>query len=109
MKTFTIHPEDNVAVVLDSADGKIPNGHKVAISDIQKGDHVIKYGSPIGHATTDIKTGDHVHTSNIKTNLEGELSYDYKGDVVDPFDGIVVKEGSFQGFERSNGEVGIRK
>ena len=46
---------------------EIPLGHKVAIVSIKKGDPVIKYGMPIGNATSDIAVGDHVHTHNLKT------------------------------------------
>jgi len=46
---------------------EIPLGHKVAISPIKKGEPVIKYGMPIGNATSDIAVGDHVHTHNLKT------------------------------------------
>jgi (2R)-sulfolactate sulfo-lyase subunit alpha len=46
---------------------EIPLGHKVAIADIKTGDRVIKYGMPIGNATSDITVGDHVHTHNLKT------------------------------------------
>ena len=28
---------------------EIPQGHKIALIDLNKGDHVIKYGYPIGH------------------------------------------------------------
>ena len=64
-----IHPNDNVEVRDD--------GHKYALCEIKKGENVIKYGSPIGHATEDISVGDHVHTHNTKTNLSGNLEYTY--------------------------------
>ena len=47
-------------------------------NNIKKGENIIKYGYPIGHATEDIKKGDHVHTHNIKTNLRGVLEYKYE-------------------------------
>ena len=43
----------------------IPFGHKVAIKNIRKGELIIKYGYPIGIATRDIKTGEHVHIHNL--------------------------------------------
>jgi (2R)-sulfolactate sulfo-lyase subunit alpha len=46
---------------------EIPLGHKIAIASIRKGEPVIKYGMPIGNATSDIGVGDHVHTHNLKT------------------------------------------
>jgi (2R)-sulfolactate sulfo-lyase subunit alpha len=45
----------------------VPIGHKVALSDIKKGDTVIKYGQDIGKAVADIAKGEHVHVHNLKT------------------------------------------
>ncbi len=45
----------------------IPLGHKIAVKDMKVGDSVIKYGNDIGKVVADIKTGDHVHTHNLKT------------------------------------------
>lgn len=67
MKQIKINSKDNVTVTLESEH----NGHKIALENIKKGENVIKYGYPIGHATEDISAGDHVHTHNIKTNLSG--------------------------------------
>ncbi|MBE7012249.1 MAG: altronate dehydratase [Ruminococcaceae bacterium] len=91
---------------LDNVEVNIENGHKYAICDIKKGENIIKYGQPIGHATEDIKKGDHVHTHNIKTNLSGKLEYEYN-----PTDFKIEKKESdlyFMGYVRENGEVGIR-
>ncbi len=46
----------------------IPLGHKIALRDIGKGENVIKYGRPIGHAVAPIKKGAHVHVHNLKSN-----------------------------------------
>ena len=51
----------------------LENGHKYALYDIAKGENIIKYGQPIGHATKDLKKGDHVHSHNMKTNLSDNL------------------------------------
>jgi (2R)-sulfolactate sulfo-lyase subunit alpha len=45
----------------------VPIGHKIALTDINKGDTVWKYGQDIGKAVADIKKGEHVHTHNLKT------------------------------------------
>ena len=93
-----IHPSDNVEVRAD--------GHKYALRTIACGENVIKYGSPIGHATEEIACGAHVHTHNVKTNLAGNLEYTYQYR-----DYGVKKEESdltFMGYVRPNGEVGIR-
>ena len=42
-------------------------GHKIALKDIAKGEHVVEYGEVIGVATKDIELGQHVHTHNLKS------------------------------------------
>ena len=59
---------------LDNVYINLSDGHKYADRDIKKGEDIIKYGCSIGHATTDIKKGEHVHTHNLKTNLSGKIS-----------------------------------
>ena len=94
-----IYVNDNVEVNLE-------DGHKYALRDIKCGEDIIKYANPIGHATTDIKKGEHVHTHNVKTNLKGEVEYKFSGDF--PPVKRVVCDKTFLGYERANGEVGIR-
>lgn len=43
-------------------------GHKFAIKDIEKGEHVIKYGESIGIATKKILIGEHVHVHNVESD-----------------------------------------
>ena len=45
----------------------IPLGHKIALTDIAVEASVIKYGADIGRVVAEIKTGEHVHTQNLKT------------------------------------------
>lgn len=42
--------------------------HKFALHDITCGAMVRKYGEAIGHATRDIRSGEHVHIHNLKSN-----------------------------------------
>ena len=91
---------------LDNVDVNLDDGHKYALRDIKVGEDIIKYGNPIGHATEDIKKGEHVHSHNVKTNLSGNLEYTY-----DPKFYEIPKESgdrTFMGYVRDNGEVGIR-
>ncbi len=108
MRTLKIDPSDNVAVVTEEG-AVIPMGHKVALRDIPEGGEVIKYGSPIGRATTDIPAGGHVHTHNMKSNLAGEMEYAYRP-VKLPEGGAPRRRSSdtFKGFRRPGGKVGIR-
>lgn len=91
---------------LDNVEVNIDDGHKYAVRDIKKGENIIKYGNPIGHATCDIKKGDHVHSHNMKTNLSGNLEYEYKPQFFDT--DAVISDKSFMGYLRDNGDVAIR-
>ena len=83
-----------------------PAGHKVLINDAAKGENIIKYGYPIGHATEALKAGQWVNENNLKTNLSGTLTYEYHP-VNDSLD-IKKDNHTFKGYVRKNGEVGVR-
>ena len=118
MKDYIIiNPIDNVAVVLrpfnkgEVVEGvtlleDIPQAHKVALRDIKNGEDVIKYGSPIGHATCDIKTGCHVHTHNVATNLDDVITYTYEPNYPSVLG--YKSDRMVDVYERSTGEYGIR-
>lgn len=91
---------------LDSVEVRPENGHKYAVRPIKKDDKVIKYGQVIGIATEDIGVGEHVHSHNMKTSLEGKLEYVYDRKMYE----TVKAEGElyFNGYVRENGDVGIR-
>ena len=76
-----IDPRDNVATAvvnlkagrkmhIDQAEitllDDIAYGHKFALSDIPKGQYVIKYGAQIGRAIASISRGSHVHVHNVE-------------------------------------------
>ena len=79
-------PEDNVATCLDdlkagsvesigvagaqteiTIKNDIPFGHKIALADINVGEHVIKYAEIIGTASRAIAVGEHVHVHNVES------------------------------------------
>ena len=98
MEYVLISEKDNVKVCLD-------NGHKYAVRDIQKGEQVIKYGFPIGVASEDIKTGEQVHSHNLKTSLAGTLEYTYspnKNEIKNTPPSMI------NAYVRKNGDIGIR-
>ncbi|WP_456276458.1 UxaA family hydrolase [Bacillus sp. AK128] len=116
-----IKKEDNVAVALRNfsenerivVDGieiqlrdPVKRGHKVALVDIKEGEHVVKYGFPIGHAIKAIATGEFVHTHNTKTNLDSIQDYEYKQKLVS--NSFQLENRTFKGFKREDGTVGIR-
>ena len=144
MDYIKINPSDNVAVALqDLSKGTrvegvtlsmdIPRGHKIVLRDLRAGEHVIKYGYPIGHVTRDAAAGTMVDHTCIKTNLEGLLEYKYEPSF-DPAEADTPALGlrglklfaaekcdkkfcptpagskpvCFKGFRRSDGQVGIR-
>ena len=82
-KFIRMNPKDNCATFLEEIPRNeiieisknqtikinqvIPYGHKVALSDIKKGELIFKYGEIIGIATEDIMKGDWIHIHNVKS------------------------------------------
>lgn len=87
-RCFRVNPGDNVATLLDDAepgplqvlgegaDGPlalrepIRLGHKVALQDIPIGENIVKFGVPIGQATTLIARGAWVHLHNVTSEFD---------------------------------------
>ena len=53
--------------ILVNALEDIPLGHKIALTDIKNEDTIIKYGSDIGRAISNIPKGGYVHVHNVKS------------------------------------------
>ncbi len=123
MKRFIkINPADNVAVVLadDVKTGEwyddgttrvrlladIPRGHKFALSALETGEKVVKYGYPIGHAVAPVAPGEWVHTHNLVTSLDGNLEYTYTHSC--PVAAASETPPEVNGYLRANGTMGIR-
>jgi altronate hydrolase len=108
MNAITIHPSDNVEVLLKPC-GEIPAGHKRAIRAIRSGENVVKYGFPVGVATRDIAQGDWVHTHNMRTTLDEKADYEYRPAAPAPHEPpSVLRDAAFEGYLRPNGVAGIR-
>lgn len=116
-KLIKINSSDNVMVAIcdlsahQTIEGiylldDIPSGHKVAMKDIQENENIIKYGNPIGHATKEIKAGEHIHSHNCRTNLSNTISYDYNPQPISQKKFNYIN--SISGYHRKNGSVGIR-
>ena len=88
-KAMIMAAKYNVATVLESAAEKstialikkeggettettvceaIPSGNKLALTDISKGEDIIKYGVVIGYASCDIPKGALVHVHNVRSH-----------------------------------------
>ncbi len=79
---IVMNPDDNSATALEDIlkgsqiqigecsfiiNQDIPMGHKFALKNINKGELIKKYGQIIGITTQNIKTGDWIHTHNLKS------------------------------------------
>lgn len=122
-KALKINPADNVAIALAdlkagefiydlkiSIKSDIPFGHKIALSDIDKGAQVIKYGYRIGLAKEFIPKGFLVNELNLKSALDACEEYIYSP-TPNPEQGsapTTQTNTSFMGFKRPSGEFGIR-
>ncbi len=84
----------------------VPRGHKIALAPIARGAPVIKYGFPIGHATTDIAPGEHVHSHNLATALGNTDEYHYATPPVRAVPAAAAP--GFWGYVRADGRVGTR-
>ena len=119
--TIQIHSTDNVAVALrDLQQGEqidvggqlvqlaqdVVRGHKFAITQIDSGQNIIKYGLPIGHALATILPGEHIHSQNAKTNLSDLDEYQYEPEFSELPTQMADRDISI--YRRANGLVGIR-
>ncbi|WP_437682362.1 UxaA family hydrolase [Sorangium sp. So ce131] len=125
-RALLLDAADSVAVALESvregercalpgggavtARGPIPRGHKIAVRRMARGSSVVKYGHPIGAATAEIDVGSWVHTHNLRSELEGTLSYEpprapraWRAPAA-----AAAVPATFQGYRRRDGSVGIR-
>ena len=119
--TVRMNDRDNVAIV--ASDGglaagtalpsglvlvdRVPQGHKVAMSDIAADAAVLRYGIPIGHALKHIPAGRWVHERLLKTPdaraLDGLPITTAKPEPQLPLEGY-----TFEGFRNADGSVGTR-
>ncbi|WP_033074461.1 UxaA family hydrolase [Sphingopyxis sp. MWB1] len=116
-----LHPQDNVAVLLEAvaadetvrlpgfdltARQAIAPGHKIALSAIAAGEAIVKYGAPIGRATSVISPGEHVHSHNLVSTLKGDAPYVYAPQSrAMAFD---AGERHFRGYRRADGRAATR-
>lgn len=83
-------------------------GHKIALAVIEPDQPVLKYGVPIGLATTAIAPGDWVHSHNLRTALSGTIDYAYASGSTASQPARPSSIPTFAGYRRANGRVGTR-
>jgi len=119
--TIKIHQSDNVAIVANDRglkagcrlnDGTllvddIPSGHKVALTEIDRGHAIIRYGEIIGHAADKIVRGSWIHESLVRLPKPPALKAlpvaTRNAPLLKPLAGK-----TFEGFRNADGSVGTR-
>jgi len=86
---------------------RVPQAHKVALTDIGEGEPVVRYGIPIGYALKAIPAGSWVHERLLRMpaarSLEGLPMATAKRASPPPLEGF-----TFEGFRNADGSVGTR-
>lgn len=120
-RTIRLHAEDNVAIVVNAfglpagtvvPDGTelrefVPQGHKVALTDIPAGGAVRRYGEVVGTAIQAIPRGSWVEESRVETPAAPDL--DSLDLATRPPAPLPPLEGyTFEGFRNPDGSVGTK-
>ncbi|ASJ72976.1 UxaA family hydrolase [Granulosicoccus antarcticus] len=95
-------PDQEATTVVVAA--RIMKGHKVALSDLNKGARVVKYAQLIGVAAEDIKSGEHVHSHNLSF-INNDTAYARNAELKPE---TIESSDTFQGYKRADGRVGTR-
>jgi galactarate dehydratase len=121
-----MHAQDNVAIVANDGglpagtvlpegapgagvvlQGKVPQGHKLALVNIAAGQPVLRYNVPIGYALQAIAAGSWVHERLLQMpaarELEGLPMATVQPPPLGPLQGY-----TFEGFRNADGSVGTR-
>lgn len=122
MKTFylKIHEKDNVAIAIHTipkdtklnngvtTTSEIPQGHKLALVAIAKGEPVYRYGVVLGYAREDIRPGDWVNEYSLKLPVPPNLeSMQYGVNIADHLP--IAPTTTFEGYPcNSSGYAGTR-
>lgn len=97
---------DGASVRLTAA---IVRGHKFAVAPIAQGAAVVKFGFPIGIASAAIAAGEHVHSHNLVTALDGSDDFRFRdADTARREARPAIAAQAFQGYLRADGRVGTR-
>ena len=124
-RVVRMHPADNVAIVVNDsglpagtvmpqglAEGlvlrdKVPQGHKVALTDLAPGQAVLRYNVPVGYARQAIPAGSWVHERLLDIPparaLQGLPMATVRPARQEPLEGF-----TFEGYVNADGSVGTR-
>lgn len=116
-----VNPKDNTAIIVNEGGLRegvvfssglrlteyIPQGHKVALTDIEVGDEIIRYGEVIGYAASFIKKGSWVKETLVVLPSPPELDSLSIGNKVTDISPL-NKEYTFLGYRNKDGSVGIK-
>ncbi|MFZ7089861.1 galactarate dehydratase [Primorskyibacter sp. 2E233] len=118
-RVIRVHPNDNVAIVVN--DGglpagaepngvvlleRVPQGHKVSLTDLARGDEIRRYDVVIGIAAQDLPAGAWVNEHNTDLPPAPELD-SLPLATIKPAPGTPF-EATFQGYRNADGSVGTR-
>ena len=114
-----LHVSDNTAVLTVSQPAGTPisigsrqvvlkediaAGHKVALTRLESGDPIIKFGQTIGYASGSIEPGDWVHVHNGRAAKAGQ-DYEFGTELHEP---PAAAPRTFQGIRRKDGRAATR-
>ncbi len=115
-----IKDSDNVAITIDTikkgtvvmegvlANEDIPQGHKIALADIKKGQEIIRYGVILGYALQDIQKGDWINERMLELPTPPEVEHmSYAVNIIKELPVAPVR--TFEGYRnRGGGYAGTR-
>ncbi len=116
-----LKPNDNVAIIVNSGglhkgtvfssglvlNDFIPQGHKVALTDLDENDAIIRYGEIIGYAARPIRKGNWINELLVKLPSPPELD-DLPIATNVQVQQTPLEEYTFEGYQNSDGSFGTR-
>ncbi len=109
-----IKESDNVAITIDTirkgtvvlddvlANEDIPQGHKIALTDIPKGREIVRYGVILGYALKDIQKGDWINEKMLELPTPPDVDHmNYAVNIVKHLPEAPVR--TFEGYRNPNG------
>jgi galactarate dehydratase len=116
-----VHPRDTVGIIVNEGGlqagtqfesgltllEEIPEAHKVALVDMATGTPILRYGSVIGFAESDIKKGTWVHEGRMRLPVAPSLDSLPLATAIPPAM-PAIEDYTFEGFLNDDGSVGTK-